>query len=677
MEVIQDNNPHGLANAMSTSAGAAPPPTKRNNNVQSTPAARRDLMTKIIPSPLQTTTMRTSTIIPGGRIHNVASACVNCRKAHLACDVGRPCRRCVSLNKADSCEDVKHKKRGRPKLNPRNSQSTYGGEKYEVMRGTIFMPTFPSTNKDKQPNAKSPTLSSSPATKPITFCHQQADTFLHNNVKLDAFPPVSTVAQNPAACRLSSPKYSLPITPVHLTSIATPSPGRTLSMGTHHDSRRLILILTMDILCARVSDNVTKALGYFPQELTHRSLYEFIAADDHTRLSHLHRQLLLDVMSAMPNHAATGSSLAPPVSIRSSSDLFYNKRTDELALIANGANTFRDSLHLKSQPTGAQRYDVCAYLGGALGADLTVHTTFPQLYIVMICHATSPSPLSSPSTSSTLPPVTASHGLADLSTDPAFQDRPPTPTNVPIIRPTVQPHPRLHPLSPAATRPRKLPNLQPRTFKTIAPLPTGDTAAPSVTISHTLGKLPSSMFAPKDFRHVSLPAHFTNNSTLNTASFQMTSYEPPKINVAPSSNTPRLFPSTGAYPEHPIKDPSARPLPPSNAASPRPSRWSSRSSSSSNHFIPSSSRYPYPSGLQVPPSYGPRPAPIVSHPATQYFLQTSSSTLNAAASMTQRSSKPSANMVAPSSSSSNNTTPPTDITRSPRRPGMSIHSLLC
>ncbi|KAF2495955.1 hypothetical protein BU16DRAFT_549623 [Lophium mytilinum] len=47
---------------------------------------------------------------------HVASACVNCKKAHLSCDVQRPCIRCLHAGKQDSCRDVQHKKRGRPRL---------------------------------------------------------------------------------------------------------------------------------------------------------------------------------------------------------------------------------------------------------------------------------------------------------------------------------------------------------------------------------------------------------------------------------------------------------------------------------------------------------------------------------------------------------------------------------
>ncbi|KAL8348426.1 hypothetical protein RB601_002483 [Gaeumannomyces tritici] len=47
---------------------------------------------------------------------HVASACVPCKKAHLRCDAQRPCSRCTSNGKEDSCIDVQHKKRGRPRL---------------------------------------------------------------------------------------------------------------------------------------------------------------------------------------------------------------------------------------------------------------------------------------------------------------------------------------------------------------------------------------------------------------------------------------------------------------------------------------------------------------------------------------------------------------------------------
>ncbi|KAI8373681.1 hypothetical protein BD560DRAFT_394024 [Blakeslea trispora] len=44
----------------------------------------------------------------------VRKACVSCKQSHVACDVQRPCARCVRLNKADTCVDAERKKRGRP-----------------------------------------------------------------------------------------------------------------------------------------------------------------------------------------------------------------------------------------------------------------------------------------------------------------------------------------------------------------------------------------------------------------------------------------------------------------------------------------------------------------------------------------------------------------------------------
>lgn len=46
---------------------------------------------------------------------NVDKACNHCKRSHLRCDNVRPCRRCVTTGKT-GCQDVKHKPRGRPRL---------------------------------------------------------------------------------------------------------------------------------------------------------------------------------------------------------------------------------------------------------------------------------------------------------------------------------------------------------------------------------------------------------------------------------------------------------------------------------------------------------------------------------------------------------------------------------
>ncbi|KAJ6790386.1 hypothetical protein PWT90_07767 [Aphanocladium album] len=72
-------------------------------------------------SQLRTTAPESSTRVTSPRSHrktkgHVASACVPCKKAHLRCDSQRPCSRCVTHGKEDTCVDVRHKKRGRPRL---------------------------------------------------------------------------------------------------------------------------------------------------------------------------------------------------------------------------------------------------------------------------------------------------------------------------------------------------------------------------------------------------------------------------------------------------------------------------------------------------------------------------------------------------------------------------------
>ncbi|KAL8782311.1 MAG: hypothetical protein Q9213_005505 [Squamulea squamosa] len=47
---------------------------------------------------------------------HVPSACVNCKRKHLACETKRPCNRCLQTGKEATCVDVQHKKRGRPRL---------------------------------------------------------------------------------------------------------------------------------------------------------------------------------------------------------------------------------------------------------------------------------------------------------------------------------------------------------------------------------------------------------------------------------------------------------------------------------------------------------------------------------------------------------------------------------
>ncbi|KAF1349124.1 hypothetical protein BDV97DRAFT_370326 [Delphinella strobiligena] len=85
--------------------------------IESTSSATAVIDVQAIAGP-STATLPPSAGRGGGRRSktHVANACNNCKRAHLSCDVDRPCNRCVQTGKGDTCRNVPHKKRGRPRL---------------------------------------------------------------------------------------------------------------------------------------------------------------------------------------------------------------------------------------------------------------------------------------------------------------------------------------------------------------------------------------------------------------------------------------------------------------------------------------------------------------------------------------------------------------------------------
>ncbi|KAJ8653520.1 hypothetical protein O0I10_010848 [Lichtheimia ornata] len=236
---------------------------------------------------------------------HVQRACINCRRAHLACDTERPCRRCVSLGKQDGCYDIDHKKRGRPKLKPNNSSRA-------------------------------------------TTSYTTASEFMrHSSFTMTTLPP--TAAQT--------------------TLQGTSSPVVTA-------------FLSMEICCARVSDEVQTLLGYYPQELAHRPLYSFIAPTSSEVLARLHRVLLDNVTHVASSVDATWQR-TPPTE-RTTSEKFFSTHPDTLTAIANGSQTVADILWMKRNDGGLEALQAQFYLGGGLGADLYQPTTLGSLYIICL-----------------------------------------------------------------------------------------------------------------------------------------------------------------------------------------------------------------------------------------------------------------------------------------------------
>ncbi|KAI9314510.1 hypothetical protein BX666DRAFT_1967440 [Dichotomocladium elegans] len=360
---------------------------------------------------------------------------VNCKKAHLACDVSRPCKRCIGLGKADTCYDIKHKKRGRPRI--RSKSSGDNRSDYEVMCGTIQTPTFTASTRSPPPTTapattpspqkleqqsplsdsqhhSQPALALAPSPPPpspsiiLQQQQQQPSEFLEPfdlDFSFDdlTFPDdalvqgylmphyLTDISLNSSACANNNSALGIQIDDMAMQVVSCaddveqqeerqttmpqslPSPRSESSDIKNVEAK---LVLSMDVCCARVSEQVTEMWGYYPQELAHRSLYDFVSPKDTGRLARLHRMLLDNVADV-----ARQSEL--PQTERTTSDLFHNARFDTLiSSIANGSSTFSDTLHIKKRSGDEDLYEILVSIGGGLGADLARSTSLSRLYIV-------------------------------------------------------------------------------------------------------------------------------------------------------------------------------------------------------------------------------------------------------------------------------------------------------
>ncbi|KAI8880761.1 hypothetical protein K501DRAFT_335184 [Backusella circina FSU 941] len=233
---------------------------------------------------------------------HVPTACINCKKAHLACDLSRPCQRCVSTDKSDTCHDIKHKKRGRPKL--QGPGTTSKKPKVQYVKGPI--------------------------------------------------------------------QYTPEL--VHCSFLTTQSGANAKSMPLK-ENQIMSIVLSMDLRCSRVSDESLDFFGFYPQEFSHRSLYDFLPPDQTDKISEIHQQLL--------DNAIHQHKTALPATPRSFSDKFFSASPSELLRIANGSQTLKNKLKFSGKHHSVE-VEARFYLGGGLGADLFESDSLDQLYIVCI-----------------------------------------------------------------------------------------------------------------------------------------------------------------------------------------------------------------------------------------------------------------------------------------------------
>ncbi|KAG1048033.1 hypothetical protein G6F43_009555 [Rhizopus delemar] len=143
-------------------------------------------------------------------------------------------------------------------------------------------------------------------------------------------------------------------------------------------SRMLTIFITLDLCCARASNESIDFLDLYPQELSQRSIYDFILPGEEEQVAKIHNHLL---------HNITRQHKIPTNVLCSSSDLFYSTPTKKLLDIANGSQTFKQTIKFRRKER-EQEMNTSFYLGGGLGADLLDATSLNRLYIVCVLSPT-------------------------------------------------------------------------------------------------------------------------------------------------------------------------------------------------------------------------------------------------------------------------------------------------
>lgn len=292
---------------------------------------------------------------------HVPSACLNCKRAHLACDVGRPCRRCVNLGKSDTCVDVQHKKRGRPRLKDRPTSQS-GSTPIRSMELTA------------SPSSESGHFLSPGRSSELPFAPQaSADSV----VQVAGMTHGSSLHHRHASVSVSASSYPFS-RPDHLRYPSDRwSSGQQRSPNLHPQSQLaestvsavVTVICSTDLQCARISEECVSLLGYHPSEMRDRSLFELVHPSDSTRLERIWTSLI-DPVGVVPQ--------AAPVT----ADRMLNTSPARLMTPASGTIFVQEDMRLRQRTGMFDFYSVRLHLGGGFGVDLYQRDTLDRAYVV-------------------------------------------------------------------------------------------------------------------------------------------------------------------------------------------------------------------------------------------------------------------------------------------------------
>ncbi|KAG0215264.1 hypothetical protein BGX28_000483 [Mortierella sp. GBA30] len=331
--------------------------------------------------------------------------------------VSRPCKRCISVGKNDTCHDVEHKKRGRPKLIDKAvalENTTWGAaDKDATSKSTSSLNKTRVKGKyTKSANYKMPKKAAgSKITTEMAFSSPQAEpSSMGSSVGNISGRPSSYPSQH----EVEHPPSSLPYRSQPLSSHSYQ--GRPLSMHSEppmHDDRHdsvyypssvpssagvkrpqemyssptgaplATLFLTMDLICARVSDESQALWGYHPHDISHKSLYSIIADQDQTKLGELLKLIKDAVVPAVSPTSGIQSHSHFPF-LESSSPVFYQNRPGIMSSSAPGSSEYTDVIRVCHANGGSDLFSIRMYVGGGLGTDLIRGLNIEHAYVVCI-----------------------------------------------------------------------------------------------------------------------------------------------------------------------------------------------------------------------------------------------------------------------------------------------------
>ncbi|RPA89772.1 hypothetical protein L873DRAFT_1639656, partial [Choiromyces venosus 120613-1] len=246
---------------------------------------------------------------------HVASACINCKKAHLACDVRRPCPRCVGLGKQDTCKDVQHKKRGRPRLRDERTHSFEVGQ----------MGALQAHRPENVSPLSSPTTRSFRTGPHRVLKSQPTDSHRYNR-RPSLTPREETLGQS------GSYFDDRPLPRSRGLNLPSLVPNATA-------------YLTTELVVAKSSESVRELLGYSEHELNRvRSLYDIVLSSDRDKLYRLSRRIQDEVTEREPNYR-------PPVSPDSLYSAIQSVNQADIPSAIHGSKDIQENLHLR-RPDG-------------------------------------------------------------------------------------------------------------------------------------------------------------------------------------------------------------------------------------------------------------------------------------------------------------------------------------